>query len=168
MCAHRQKNKKFMAFSLAEMLVALAILSMLILATTNILVQVSKIKMEAEIRAEISDSLQHTIVTLKGYLIESNYMEVDCSGDSCTFGTDAPTVYLDNDNSRIVLSTPVEGGGEELEYLTSEEVEVTEIVFNQVDDYVFMLFKARDEGGKLISDEELVVVQGSIVIRNEQ
>lgn len=175
-------NKNIKAFSLAELLVTMGIFSVLLLITTTTLTQVVRIKKTAEYRAEVTDNLQTTLETLKRYLLEASAFEVSCSPvsnpnvcDLCSLGANGSErcnnlngtlkFIYDTDGSAIMFD---HGLSASVTKLTSENVEVRGVIFNQVDDYVFVLIKAGDKEGKTIPIGEEVVIQGSVVLRSDE
>lgn|GEM_PF-6410268 len=170
------------AFSLTELLVSMGIFSILLLITTATLTQMVRIKKGAEYRAEVTDNLQTTLETMKRYLLEANTAEVKCSRvsdpytcDLCALGI-AGSERCENlggvlkftyrPDAQVLTITKGEAG--EAVRLTSENVEMRGVIFNQVDEYVFVLLEAGDIDGKVIPVGQEVVLQSSVNLRTDE
>ena len=177
-----KKNRAYRAFSLAEVLVSMGIFSVLLLITTTTLTQMVRIKKTAEYRAEVTDNLQTTLETMKRYLLEANAAEVNCSSvsspnvcDLCTLGIAGSErcqnlggtlrfVYSPDGSAMLMYH----GADEEAVPLTSVNVEVRDVIFNQVGEYVFVLLKGGDTEGKTIPEGQEIVMQSSVVLRSDE
>lgn len=179
----KQKHKKYEGFSLAELLVAMGIFSILLIMTTQVIVQVSRIKMEAERRADVAENLRVTMERMKKFLLESNSTEVECgignSCDLCEYWVGVGGSEKCDRRSGEFRFELVDGKVRQIEYpdgdaehidiaLTSEDVNITGMTLNQVDEYVFIMLKGQDESGIVIPEGEEVIVQDSVVIRNTE
>ena len=162
------------AFSLLEMIVALGIFSILLSVSTSILIRIMRIKMSIDARSSVTDNLEYTIETMKRHLLSANVSVVtgNCTGSSsCTI-----TVCPQNNNicgqqkefryDNIKREINFRKGDREIT-LTSLDVEIQGVVFQKVDNYVFIMLKATDRGSRAIPQNQAVVLQTSLVIRNE-
>uniref|UniRef100_A0A7C5UUZ5 Prepilin-type N-terminal cleavage/methylation domain-containing protein n=1 Tax=candidate division CPR3 bacterium TaxID=2268181 RepID=A0A7C5UUZ5_UNCC3 len=162
------------AFSLLEMIVALGIFSILLGVSTSVLVRIMRIKMSVDAKSSVTDNLEYTIETMKRHLLAANASLVTgaCNGSSsCTItvcpqnnnvcGEEKRFIY-DSDKHELTFKK----GDKEIT-LTSADVEVQGVVFQKVGNYVFMMLKATDKGNRAIPQNQAVVLQTSLVIRNE-
>lgn len=166
-------------FSLVELLVTIGVLSVLLMITTTTLVQMVRIKKTAERRAEVTENLQTTIERIKMHLLEADVSQVQCASfadpntcDLCAMGIVGSKKCSDfGGNLKFVYSpdlgtlSEIKGAEETRVSLTSRNVKITGVVFNQVDNYIFILLKGQDVEGQVIPIGQEVVLQGSVVIQ---
>ena len=163
------------AFSLVEMLVAMGIFTMIFTMTTAVVVRLVQMKRAADTRAEVADTLQNGLSMMKNHLLQSYIDEVDCGEtedtvcDLCIHSAPgacegaAYEFWLDS-NEGVLMKKLGENGTPTA--ITSAAIDVTDVTFNQVDNYVFIMIKGRDEGGKVIEEGTEVIVQSGVIIRN--
>lgn len=181
MARQHKKRNKYSAFTLTELLVSIGIFSVLLMITTTTLTQMVRIKKTAERRAEVTDNLQTILETMKRHLLEAKVSEVECASiadpntcDLCALGAvGSDRCDLVGGNLRFVYSpdqgtvSVIRGDPAGTASMTSENVKIDGVVFNQVGDYVFILLKGQDVEGKTIPVGQEVVIQGSVVLQSD-